>query len=227
MDTPKDIAAFAADPSDHVVGDAGECALSGPFPAVERREALRIGAVVRTVKVTARRGEFIAVMRDVSDSGIALKAFHDLPLDDDLALELENGEVYELDYVRGSARNPIFAFKTPLKHQDLLVPPSNFAKRHLRFRLVIPVTIVLGQAGQRREIEATAYKVSQQGIQFTCDEPLAIDQRLVISAPEMPELSGAVRWRSNSRHGAVLDTRFALEDFALKLAQIQCPALLR
>ena len=66
------------------------------FDPAEQRRSPRYTSLIRAAKLVSGQGEFICVVRDVSATGISLRTFHGLPEAGQIALELQNGESYEI-----------------------------------------------------------------------------------------------------------------------------------
>ena len=66
-------------------------------PPGDQRGAPRFTSLIRAAKLVCGQGEFVCVIRDVSATGVSLRTFHKLPTDEAIALELQNGESYELE----------------------------------------------------------------------------------------------------------------------------------
>lgn len=196
----------------------GETAAGG----VELRAAPRFASLIRAAKLVSRQGEFVCVIRDVSATGIGLRSFHALPRDEDLALELQNGESYELEKVRSSGLEASFRFPRPVDVDKLINETWNYPKRQLRLNITMPI-VVTTLAGRFR---ATTENISQQGARIECEALLAIDQTVRIEADHVPEIRAKVRWRRNGSYGLVFDTTFSLRDFAVLAAGLQSPVLL-
>lgn len=191
--------------------------------AVEQRSAPRYTSLIRAAKIVCGQGEFLCVIRDVSATGISFRSFHALPDDTNLALELQNGETYEITEVRREGFEASYRFENPVEVEKLIHETWNFPKRQLRLNLAIPLTIstLSGKA------QATTVNLSQQGARVECDEAFAIDQRLAVTGEGLPETRATVRWRRDAEYGLVFDSTLSLREFAMLAAAIQCPAMLQ
>ncbi|MCH2487866.1 MAG: PilZ domain-containing protein [Erythrobacter sp.] len=188
----------------------------------DQRGARRYTSLIRSAKLISGSGEFVCVIRDVSSSGISLRAFHRLPSGDRMALELPNGETFELKKVRSEGREGSFTFLTPVPVETLIRETTNYPKRQLRLNIEIPVAVAcLTGRG-----EAITRNLSQQGACIDCDVPFAIDQTVKLTGGDLPEIRAKVRWRRAHEYGLVFDTTFSLADFARLAAAIQSPVLL-
>lgn len=189
--------------------------------AQEQRAAPRFFALIRSAKLISAQGEFLCVVRDVSVTGVRLRCFHALPNGSVMALELQNGDVLELDLVRREGMEASFRFVTPVTIERLMQEAELFPRRPLRLSLAIPLTLRT-PAGP---VAAVTRNMSQQGCRVETAFPLALAQPVIIDSPHLPGIRAKVRWRRDGDCGLVFDDTFSLKDFAIHAARLQCPAL--
>ncbi len=199
--------------------------LADPAEA-ELRTAPRFTLLIRAAKLVSAQGEFVCVIRDVSETGVSVRLFHALPGCSNFALQMPAGAIYELASVWQRENEAGFAFAQAVEVTQLVHEASEYPKRGLRLGVCFPVTITtLTQA-----FEAVVENLSQQGARITCDALLAIDQTVRIAVPglggETREVRAKVRWRRDRHYGVVFDDTFTLGDFARLAARLQAPALL-
>lgn len=188
----------------------------------DRRGATRYISLIRAAKIVSDQGEFVCVIRDVSETGIGLRTFHRLPETGRQELVLQNGDRYELDQVRVEDNQASYIFCKPVNVEKLIVETGIYPKRPLRVSLCIPARIATGS----QRFNAVIHNISQQGALLECDAMLAIAQPLVLESRGLPDIRTKVRWRREENYGLAFDDTFSLRDFALKVAALQCPALL-
>jgi hypothetical protein len=189
----------------------------------DQRAAKRYTSLIRAAKLVSAHGEFVCVIRDVSSTGISLRMFHDVPGDEIMDLELQNGDRYELRKVRSNAREASFTFADEVEVEGLISETWKYPKRQLRLNLVIPLSVTT-LAGK---CEAVTSNLSQQGASIECDARLALDQTVRLQGKHMPEVRAKVRWRKDNCYGVVFDNTFTLREFGVLAAQFQCPSLVR
>ncbi|MET4133014.1 hypothetical protein ABIE62_002159 [Porphyrobacter sp. MBR-155] len=198
-----------------------------PITGEEMRAAPRFTLLIRAAKLISAQGEFVCVIRDVSETGVSVRLFHTLPGCKNFALHLAGGATYELTQVWERGNEAGFTFVNTVAVQQLISESGEYPKRGLRLGLCFPVTI----ASLSQRLEGVVENLSQQGARIACDGLLAIDQSVRIEVPtvngEMREVRAKVRWRRDSHYGVVFDDTFALGDFARLAARLQAPALLR
>lgn len=193
------------------------------FDPAEQRRSPRYTSLIRAAKLVSGQGEFICVVRDVSATGISLRTFHGLPEAGQIALELQNGESYEISEVRRQGFEASYQFAAPIEVEQLIQESWNFPKRQLRLNITIPLNIstLAGTA------EAVTVNLSQQGARIECDAAFAIDQTLRVTGDAFSETRAKVRWRRDAEYGLVFDNTLSLREFALLAAGVQCPTLLQ
>ncbi len=190
--------------------------------SAEQRGAPRYTSLIRAAKLVCEQGEFLCVIRDVSSTGISLRTFHALPGERTIALELQNGETYEINEIRRNGFEASFQFDRPVKVERLIHETWNFPKRQLRLNIAIPLELSsLTDRGSAKTVN-----LSQQGARVACDASFAIDQTIRIDGPKFPETRAKVRWRKDGHYGLVFENTFSLREFSLMAAAVQCPAML-
>lgn len=192
----------------------------------ELRAAPRFTLLIRAAKLVSAQGEFVCVIRDVSETGVSVRLFHALPGCNQFALHMPAGTAYEITNVWERGNEAGFCFDQSLDVQQMISESGEYPKRGLRLGLCFPIAVMT----PTHRFEAVVENLSQQGARIACEGLLAIDQTLRI---EMPGADGAnrevrakVRWRRGSHYGMVFDDTFALGEFARLAALLQAPALL-
>jgi hypothetical protein len=199
----------------------------GPEPdGAEQRVAPRFTLLIRAAKLVSAQGEFVCVIRDVSETGVSVRLFHALPGCHEFELHMPGGAVYQIVRVWNRENEAGFAFAQTVDVEQLINESGDYPKRGLRLGLCFPVRVsTLTQTS-----EAVVENLSQQGARFECDALLAIDQTVRIEAPDLGgmlrEVRAKVRWRRGKSYGVVFDDTFTLGDFARLAARLQAPALL-
>ncbi len=195
-------------------------------PGPEQRAAPRFTLLIRAAKLVSAQGEFVCVIRDVSESGVSVRLFHPLPSCTHYALHMPAGAVYEIARVWQRDNEAGFTFDQTVAVERLVNEAGEYPKRGLRLALCFPVTLNV-LAGS---FDAVVENLSQQGARLVCDHLLAIDQTVRIAIPGLGgtprEVRAKVRWRRDRHYGVVFDDTFTLGEFARLAALFQAPALL-
>jgi hypothetical protein len=168
----------------------------------EQRSAPRFTLLIRAAKLVSAQGEFVCVIRDVSESGVSVRVWQ-----------------------KGNEAG--FTFADNVEVEKLVNESSEYPKRGLRLALCFPVAVNMLSG----PVEAVVENLSQQGARLTCDHLLAIDQTVRLQMPSVGggkprEVRAKVRWRREQQYGVVFDDTFTLGDFARLAALLQAPALL-
>lgn len=192
----------------------------------ELRAAPRFTLLIRAAKLVSAQGEFVCVIRDVSETGVSVRLFHALPSCQQFELHMPGGTVYLIDRVWDRDNEAGFSFAESVDVAKLINESADYPKRGLRLGLCFPVNL----STLTSTCEAVVENLSQQGARFECGVMLAIDQTVRIEAPDgsgaMREVRAKVRWRRGQHYGVVFDDTFGLGEFARLAARLQAPALL-
>lgn len=197
-----------------------------PEAGAEQRVAPRFTLLIRAAKLVSGQGEFVCVIRDVSETGVSVRMFHARPGCVAFELHMPGGTAYPVLPVWQRDNEAGFRFAEPVDVTQLINESGDYPKRGIRLGLCFPIIVstITGQC------EGEVENISQQGARITCPMLLAIDQTVRIEAPgiggNMREVRAKVRWRRGSQYGLVFDYTFTLGDFARLAVQLQAPALL-
>ncbi|MBW8753281.1 MAG: PilZ domain-containing protein [Sphingomonadales bacterium] len=183
----------------------------------ELRSAPRFTLLIRSAKLICDDAEYLCIIRDVSASGLRLRIFHGLPPSRTFQLELASGERFEVERVWEAKDHAGFRFADWIDVQTFIAEASPYPKRALRLRLEFPATIeVDGGSAQ-----ATVRDLSREGARVEAAVPLAIRQKVKLTARNLPPIIGSVCWRSASAYGLVFQQVFTFEELARLAAQLQ------
>lgn len=198
--------------------------LTESHAGTEQRSAARYISLIRAAKLITGAGEFVCVVRDVSQTGVKVKTFHRLPAGGrPMELELQNGERFALRLVREGVGEASFAFMQPVVIERLIREHWSYPKRQFRLRVSFPVRLLTNSGSH----DAQVSNLSQQGARLTTDARFAVHQLVRIEAKDLLDVHAKVRWHHNGMCGMVFEDTFALPQIAHLAALIQCPALVR
>ena len=186
------------------------------------RSARRYNLVIRPAKLVSAQGEFVCVIRDVSETGVSIRGFHRLPAGKRMALEMQTGDTHEIEKIWVDGYDAGFRFVNECDVESVVLEAGRFPKRRLRLRVALPIEIVTLAGRSEGMIE----NLSQQGAQISCATAFARDQIVRLKAAQLPEISAKVRWRDDGRYGLVFENTFALGELAKLAASLQAPGLL-
>ena len=183
-----------------------------PLPGADHdhRAAPRFTLLLRMAKLVCGPAEYLCIVRDVSETGASVKLFHPLPAGAPLLLELPNGDRHPVAPVWQEDGKAGFRFSHPIDLSRLIDNSGSFPKRPVRVGVAVPAELAF--AG--RVLPAEIRNISQQGALIACGEKLPIFQRLVLRAPDMPEIRAKVRWRRAEECGLVFEDTFQFGELA-------------
>ena len=189
-------------------------------PPPELRAEQRFTLLLRVGKLVCGQGEFLCVVRDVSDNGLKVRLFHPLDLDEHCEIELGSGDRYALERVWQRDGHAGFRFAGgPVDVHQLIEEAGPFPKRHIRLRIDPPVPLLLTIDGLT--LAGRLCDISQHGAAVALDQRLALGAQVRIDALELPALHARVRWRRGGLHGLVFQEGFRLDALAELAARIQ------
>ena len=196
-----------------------------PDPS-EQRATPRHTLLIRAAKLVSHHGEFVCVLRDVSEEGVSIKLFHKLPHGDPIELHMPGGGVYELSTVWERENEAGFRFNESVDVGRLINEAGEYPKRGLRLGVFFPAKVATISGSHEAVIE----NLSQQGARFECEGLYAIDQTIKLSSEDegsaLKDVRAKVRWRRDNQYGVVFDNTLTLGEFARLAARLQCPVLL-
>lgn len=181
------------------------------------RAAPRFTLLIRSAKLICDHGEYLCIIRDVSASGVRLRTFHPLPAIQNFTLELSSGEHFDLERVWEGGDHAGFRFADWIDVKDFIAEASPYPKRALRLRVEFPAQLEVDGVGG----EATVRDLSREGARIETSLPLAIRQKVKLSAKGFPALVGNVAWRSATAYGLVFQQVFTFDELARLAAQLQ------
>jgi hypothetical protein len=203
--------------SEAAQGSEGEVTVVTDDDGDEQRIAQRFTLLIRTAKLIGASGEFLCVIRDASATGVSIRTFHPLPNNEQLTLELPNGDQHAIERVWERDGSAGFRFSVAVDIDRLLQNKSRFPKRPVRLKLQLPALI----SCHGTTAGVVIRNLSQQGARIESPLRLALDQRLRLEADNLPIIQASVRWRKDSEYGLVFDDTFQFSELARLAAQLQ------
>jgi len=186
----------------------------------DQRQGQRFTLLLRAAKLVTDAGEFLCLVRDVSDKGLKAQLFHPLALDRPCQIELGDGERIAMECVWQRGDQAGFRFSQgPVMVQHLIEENGPFPKRHLRLRIDPPLPVLtcvdaVSEIGQMCDI-------SLHGAAVALDRRLPLGAQVRIEARGLPRLHARVRWRRGGMHGLVFQQGFRLDELARLGWQLQ------
>ncbi|HSG35244.1 MAG TPA: PilZ domain-containing protein [Sphingomonadaceae bacterium] len=194
-----------------------ELAVIGDGDGDEQRISPRFTLLIRTAKLISASGEFLCVIRDASSTGVSIRTFHPLPHNEQLTLELPNGDQHAIERVWERDGSAGFRFSVPVDIDRLLQNKSRFPKRPVRLKLQLPALI----SCHGTTAGVVVRNLSQQGARIESPLRLALDQKLRLEADQLPIIQASVRWRKDNEYGLVFSDTFQFAELARLASRLQ------
>lgn len=193
-----------------------------PEETADQRGFPRFTLLIRNAKIVYPSSEFFCVIRDVSASGVRIKTFHRMPDEEPVYLEVATGERYPVVPVWQGDQIAGLRFREDQDVVGIIREEGPYPKRSLRVMLDVPAKATsLGKSSP-----VTIENLSQFGARLACEDRLAIEQRIILSAGNLPDIEATVRWRKGTHYGVAFRRIFRIEELAVLVAGLQNPALL-
>lgn len=181
-------------------------ALSG----IDMRGAKRFTLMLRSAKFISDGMEFLCIIRDVSETGIRLRLFHPVPRGERLTIETASGEHFAMELVWEANGEAGFRFIDPINVDAFVSESGPYPKRSIRLKVKQPATVRIGND----TLSATILDISRQGAKISIAHRLAIGQRFLLEARELPLFEATVCWRREPEYGVVFSQVMGLDDLA-------------
>lgn len=192
----------------------------------QKTRSQRFTLLIRAAKLVSSHGEFVCVIRDLSETGVSVRVFHAPPKGGPIELHMPGGQIQELRQVWHEGSEIGYEFTEHVDIDQFVSETLRFPKRGLRLGLFFPAHA----ASLTHSCDAIVDNLSQQGACIACDALFAIDQVLRIEGEgrevSFGPVSAKVRWRRDNYYGLVFEETLKLPDFARLAARLQCPGLL-
>lgn len=182
-----------------------------PGDQVGRRMSARVSRMLRPAKLTVDGRDVLCVMRDISNGGLQLQLFHDLPEHGDLVIELDDGSQHKIRKVWATGDRMGCALLHPVDVGPILSGTGRSRPRR-QPRLEVEHDAFLWSNDVK--VPIVLRDISQRGAAIDCPAWLMIDELVRIESRVLPALYAKVRWRSPPRHGLVFEQTFRIDQLA-------------
>ncbi len=183
----------------------------------DQRGTPRFVLLIRAAKLVTSGGEYLCIVRDVSETGLKVRTFCPLPRDAQMVLELPNGDTYSVRKIWENCDNAGFRFTGDVDLVTLLGDNTDRKKRPVRLKLALPATLHTLHGAR----DVLFRDISQQGGCIECFTRLAVDEQVRLESPQLPPIICKVRWRREHLYGLVFDQTFQFDQLARLMASAQ------
>lgn len=183
----------------------------------EQRVQPRFALLLRSAKLVSSSGEFLCIVRDVSESGAKLRIFHPVVAGEKLSLEVASGERFGVEKVWEKEGEAGFRFTDAVDVMRFVAEAGPFPKRPVRIKLSHPAKLSYGDCVAPGVIR----DLSRQGAKLETEQRLALGQTLRLEGDYLPEFEATVCWRRHPYYGLVFRQLMSLEELALRVHEVQ------
>ena len=192
----------------------------GSTKAAESRAAPRVGVMIRPAKLLTPEGEFLCVVRDVSETGLSARVFHEMPDCGEVTIELQNGDQYDAEIVWQADGKIGLNFEHRADLARLVECPSRYSKRPIRVRLEVPARV----SSLTGQVDVSLQDISGQGAKIACEERLPLSGNITLHATGLQEIRAKIRWRRNGEYGLVFVDTLQMAELAQAVRVMQLGA---
>jgi hypothetical protein len=184
-------------------------AAPSPLGGAELRGAQRFKTMMRTAKLIGLTGEFLAVIRDVSDTGLKLKLFHPVP-EERMALELADGSHFFIEKVWERETEAGFRFSAPIDVASFLTTLGRKDEGRIWLSARIPGIITVGDI----RVRMTINNLSRHGAELESGVLLAAGDPVVLSGEGLPQVCARISQICPSHYCVEFENIMRLDDLA-------------
>jgi len=188
-----------------------------PGETASGRASKRRALMLRSAKVIAQAGEFVCIVRDVSDLGTSLSFLHDVPPDERMILALANGLTYPIERVWSGKRQAGYRFGADVTMDEFIRENAPFELRPIRLEIEADARTIDG----REHTPVRMRNISTHGAMFESLSDHAQGRLIVFQIEGAPQYLAQICWREETRYGLRFQHPIALAELAGIALRIQ------
>ncbi|MHA7820771.1 MAG: PilZ domain-containing protein [Erythrobacter sp.] len=173
--------------------------------------------LLRRAKVVCEHGEYLCLIRDVSELGVGLGFLHDVPPEKRVLLQLANDLTYPVERIWTGKRQAGYRFGGEVTVESFLREQTPHKPRALR--LTIPGTVRIDEG--RSHTDARLLDISCEGAKIASPAVYFKNRLLSFHLEGLPTQLVQVRWSDNGRHGLRFQNPLDTEELALCALHLQ------
>jgi len=156
--------------------------------------------MLRSAKVVCQSGEYVCLVRDVSDDGVLLSFLHEVPTEPRIILALGNGQTYPIQRIWSGQEQVGDRFGGQVAVQEFLHERAPFAVRHVRLAIKAPARVIDGSQAHVAQL----LDMSTHGAKFECATAFAEGRLISFQIQSMGQQLGQVVWGDEKTANAAL-----------------------
>ena len=183
----------------------------------DARQAHRASLMLRRAKLVCQSGEYLTLIRDVSQDGIGLGFLHDVPPEKRTILQLANGMTYPVERVWAQSRQAGYRFACTITLDEFLREETPHPIRPLR--LCIEGTARVQDA--RTVMDTELVDLSCEGAKIKAHDDIRTRGLLSFELAGMSPRLAQVRWNTDEYYGLQFQHPLDSEELAHCAMQLQ------
>lgn len=180
------------------------------LPDSEEQLSARKSMMLRTAKVVCQTGEYVCLIRDISEGAISLSFLHEAPREDRIILQLTNGHTYPILRIWSVKRQAGYNFSSDVALAHFFRIESGFEHRPIRLNIAAQGRITDGRALSHVQL----LDISCGGAKLESETTLPVDRLISFDALGLPQRLGQVRWQSEHRYGLQFQHPLSIRELA-------------
>ena len=181
----------------------------------DRRKDSRVSLFLQSAKLITDHGEYMCMIRNVSEGGCMVQVFHFLPPIQRAKLELANGATHDVERVWEYDYRIGLRFIEPVSIEQFTSDRNGLPKRQMRLKIDLRAVMMVGET----TVPVTVCDISQQGARIEYPAILARDQCVRLKLPRRLPIDAKVRWHRDGTYGLVFEQTFRLDELARYIAR--------
>jgi hypothetical protein len=176
----------------------------------DNRQSHRAAMMLRRAKLVCQSGEYLTLIRDVSERGIGLGFLHDVPPEPRTILQLANGMTYPVERIWTEKRQAGYRFGCTVTLDEFLREQTPHPVRPLRLNVPGLARIRDG----RKVVDARLVDLSCEGAKISCAGELRTSGLIGFELEGLPSQLVQVRWSQGGQFGLQFHHPLETEELA-------------
>ncbi len=192
--------------------DAGGADLSATqgAAALKATQAKRRRLMLRSAKVVCASGEYVCLVRDVSQIGTSLSFLHDVPPEERMILALANGLTYPIERVWSGKRQAGYRFGAHILMEEFMHDSAPFELRPIRLEIAAPACLI----DRRERATVQMLNISTHGAKIESASDHALHHLIGFQIEGVQQYLGELCWREETQYGLRFQHPLALQELA-------------
>lgn len=196
-------------------GNERACAVTSPVEAASNPSETHFAQLaamgLRRAKVVCQSGEYLCLIRDVSEIGIGLGFCHTVPPEPRILLQLANTLTFPIERVWTGQRQAGYRFARQIALNELICEQSPFPGRALRLQFSAPVRI----QDRQRIHDARLLDLSCEGAKLASAVMHETGRLISFELAGMEPQLAQTRWSDDGTFGVRFHHPLTTEELAL------------